>query len=87
MKLLREFVVRDVMGEIFLIPVGENHDSFNGVITTNEIGKFIFEHLENANNEEELVQLIENEYDAPKETIQKDLQNVLQLFRTHKIIE
>lgn len=87
MKLLREFVVRDVMGEIFLIPVGENHDSFNGVITTNELGKFIFEHLEDVKNEEEMVQLIFNEYDAPIEIIQKDLEVVLNQLRTHKIIE
>lgn len=87
MKLLRELVVREVMGEILLIPVGENHDSFNGVITTNEIGKFIFARLEKAKDEEEMVQMIENEYDAPIDIIKKDLQNVLQLFRQYRIIE
>lgn len=74
------------MDEIFLIPVGENHDSFNGIITTNEIGKFIFEHLENAKDENDLVQMVESEYDGDHEVITKDVHNVLKLFKVSKII-
>lgn len=78
--------MREVMGEILLVPIGENHDSFNGVITTNEIGKFIWEHLEDAKDEEELAHMIEDEYDASPEVIRHDLNNVLQQFRRCKII-
>ena len=87
MKLLREFVLREVVGEILLIPVGEYHDSFNGVITTNEVGKFIFEHLESAIDEDDLVKMVLDEYDAPLEVIQNDVQNILKQFRYYRIIE
>ena len=87
MKLLREFVLREVVGEILLIPVGEYHDSFNGIITTNETGKFIWENLENVKNENELVDIITREYDVDREIAKKDVEVILQQFRHYKIIE
>lgn len=74
------------MDEILLIPVGENHNNFNGIITTNEIGKFIFEHLEQAKDEEDLDKMVEAEYDGDPQVIRRDIHLVLNQFKKSKII-
>ena len=42
MKVSNEFILREVAGEYILVPVGAAAVKFNGLITLNEIGAFIF---------------------------------------------
>lgn len=52
MKLKMQFILRDIVGETVLVPINESTSSFNGLITINELGKFIWENLENVETEE-----------------------------------
>ena len=36
MKFKKEFMIREIVGETILIPVGESNNHFNGIITINE---------------------------------------------------
>ncbi len=72
MKIVEEFLLREVAGEYMLIPVGETAQKFNGLITLSETAKFIWNHVEQVNSLDELVQRITEKYDVDKETARRD---------------
>ncbi|WP_190324818.1 PqqD family protein, partial [Mediterraneibacter catenae] len=57
-KIKQEFVLRRIAGENVLIPVGNQGDKFQGIITLNETGRFIWEKLEEGKNLEEIAETI-----------------------------
>lgn len=72
MKRIKEYIKRNIAGEIVLIPAGQTAEDFNGMITLTESGDFIWEHLEEARDFNHLVELILEEYDIDKETAAQD---------------
>lgn len=86
MKLKMQFILRDIVGETVLVPINESTSSFNGLITINELGKFIWENLEKVETEEELLQLILNEYEVDEDTAKKDLDEFLQVLKDIDIV-
>lgn len=63
MKLKEGFILREVAGEIIVLPSGENLD-LNMMITLNETGKFLWQRLEAGAEMDELVQAMLAEYDV-----------------------
>ena len=72
MKRIKEYIKRNIAGEIVLVPAGQTAEDFNGMITLTESGDFIWEHLEEARDFNHLVELILEEYDIDKETAALD---------------
>lgn len=72
MKKIREFILREVADEYILIPTGHTTEEFNGIITLTETAAFIYNHIEEVNSFEELIQLILKEYNIDEETAVKD---------------
>ena len=72
MKRIKEYIKRNIAGEIVLVPAGQTAEDFNGMITLTESGDFIWEHLEEARDFNHLVELILEEYDIDKETSAQD---------------
>ena len=72
MKRIKEYIKRNIAGEIVLVPAGQTAEDFNGMITLTESGDFIWEHLEEARDFNHLVELILEEYDIDKETAVQD---------------
>ena len=72
MKRIKEYIKRNIAGEIVLVPAGQTAEDFNGMITLTESGDFIWEHLEEARDFNPLVELILEEYDIDKETAAQD---------------
>ena len=68
MKRIKEYIKRNIAGEIVLVPAGQTAEDFNGMITLTDSGDFIWEHLEEARDFNHLVELILEEYDIDKET-------------------
>ena len=86
MKRIKEYIKRNIAGEIVLVPAGQTAEDFNGMITLTESGDFIWEHLEEARNFSHLVELILEEYDIDKETAAQDASVFLmQLLQTGMI--
>ena len=67
MKLKYEFVVRNVADKTVAIVVSENANNFNGMLTLNESGAFIFERLREETSIEEIIAEFLKEYDATRE--------------------
>lgn len=72
MKKKNEFILRNMIDEFVLIPVGKTTEKFNGIMTLTDTGAFIYEHIESAASFEELVEMILNQYDVDKETAIQD---------------
>ena len=66
MKIKEGFVLREVAGDIVVIPSGDTLD-LNMMITLNETGRFLWERLEQGAEKEDLVQALTQEYDVSAE--------------------
>ena len=86
MELKKKFVLRNIVGEIILVPIGQNNEAFNGLITVNELGKFIWENIESAKDEDELLQKILDEYEVDKDVAKADLDEFLGKLKAVDII-
>ena len=72
MKIRYEFIKREIVGEFFLIPVGEAAKKYSGMFALNEIGAFIWDILPTAETEEDIVKKITEEYEVSEETAAAD---------------
>lgn len=72
MKIIKEFILRDIAGECVLVPTGATTQEFNGLITMSDTAKFIWENLEKVDSSEELIKLLLDEYVIDEETAQKE---------------
>ena len=86
MKLKKQFVLREIVGEAVLVPIGESAARFKGLLTVNELGKFIWENIESAKDEEELLQRILDEYEVDKDVAKDDLDEFLGKLKEIDII-
>lgn len=86
MKLKKQFVLREIVGEAVLVPIGESAARFNGLLTVNELGKFIWENIESANDEDELLQRILDEYEVDRDVAKADLDEFLGKLKEIDII-
>lgn len=72
MKIVKEFILREIAGEYVLVPTGATTQEFNGLITLSETAKFIWEHMEEADSLEEMIQLLLDNYEIDEETAKRD---------------
>ena len=73
MKLNYDFVMREIAGDKFLVPVGEAASVFDGIITINELGAFIFENIPLCDSLEQIAYKITREYDIDYKTALTDV--------------
>lgn len=86
MKIKKELVKRDVAGDTILVPVGKTVYDSNGLFILNELGAFLWDRLEAAASEEELLEAVLAEYEVTRDVAQKDLRDFLDKLREMKIL-
>ena len=84
MKLKRSFITHDTEGEQMLIDVSS---SFAGLIRSNRTAAFIVDCLKEDTTEEKIVDAMYAKYDAPRETLERDVQAVIARLRKVGAIE
>lgn len=67
MKIVKEFVLREIAGEAILVPTGATAQEFNGMINLSATAQFIWEHVEKVDSFEELVDRILEEFEIDRE--------------------
>lgn len=72
MKIVKEFILREIAGECVLVPTGATTQEFNGLITLSDTAKFIWMNMENADSLEEIIQMMLGEYEIDEETAKQD---------------
>lgn len=82
MKIVKEFILREIAGECVLVPTGATTQEFNGLITMSDTARFIWENMEKADSLEEMIQMILEEYEIDEETARQDAINfIVQLLQ------
>ena len=86
MKLIGQFCIRKVLGEIVAVPIDESLQHFSGIVSLNEVGKFLMEKLETEQTPESLVAAVTEEYDVDKATAEKDVADFLGILKENELI-
>lgn len=72
MKINGIFVLREIMDEFILVPVGEAMLSLNGMFALNPVGAEIWKMLEKESNREEIIQRILDTFEVDEKTARED---------------
>ena len=80
MKLKGNFVLRQIMGETIVIPVGDAMLNINGMICLNEVGELIFRGLQAEDSREKILDEILQNFDVTYEEAAADLDDFLRRF-------
>lgn len=73
MNIKLDFVLREIAGDILLVPAGKTALDLNGMITLNAMGAELWKMLPEVEDEEALVQRILDEYDAEPAVVRADV--------------
>ena len=85
MKLKSDFIVQDIDDTQFLVPLG--YETFNGIVRSNKTAAFIVNCLKNDTTKDQIVDAMCLQYDAPRETIDADVEEILATLRGIGAIE
>ncbi len=75
MKLNKNFLVHTTGNDTVVVPTGDA--GFSGVVKGNETLGAILEFLKKDTTEESIIESMINEYDAPREIIEKDVKTTI----------
>lgn len=81
MQASRDYLLRTIAGETILIPSGAAAQKFNGLVTVNAIGAFIWDVLQTPTDLEGLVARITEEYEVDADTARRDAEEFLSELR------
>ena len=86
MKLKQGFIMREIAGEIIVVPSGDELN-LNMMITLNGTGKFLWERLENGATLDELVQAMLGEYDVDEQVARAGAECFVNKLQEHGFLE
>ena len=86
MKIEKEYILREIAGDYIIVPVGAAALEFNGMITVNETGAFLWEKLRKGTTKEELLHAMLEEYEVSEKEAEADIQEFLQMLQKNKIL-
>ena len=81
MKKKLDFVLREIAGDLLLVPTGKTALDLNGMLTFNEVGGEIWKMLDDVDSEEEIVDRLLEDYDVQREELQQDVREFLDRLR------
>lgn len=77
MKIKKELIKRDIAGDTILVPVGKSVYDSNGLFVLNELGSFLWDRLHQAQDRNELLEAVLEEYDVTRDQAAADLDEFL----------
>lgn len=86
MIIKKELMKREVAGECFLVPMGKSVYDYNGMFIMTELAAFIWDRLPQAQDEEEILQAILEEYEVEEAVARADLKAFLDKLSTMDVI-
>lgn len=86
MKIAKEYILREIAGDYIIVPVRAAALEFNGMITVNETGAFLWEKLREGTTKEELLHAMLEEYEVSEKEAEADIQEFLQMLQENKIL-
>lgn len=86
MKIEKSFVLREIAGEYIIVPTGSTALDFNGLITVNEVGMFLWNLLQSEVTMEDLIRKTMEEYEVDRETVKGDIEEFLEKLKANGIL-
>lgn len=86
MKIDEPYILRQIAGEYVILPTGSTTREFNGMITVNEQGAFLWEKLRQGITRDGLVEAILEEYEVDPETAEADVDEFVHILRCSGIL-
>ena len=86
MELKLDFVLREIAGDLLLVPAGQTALDLNGMIILNEVGGEVWKLLPKVADEEELISRLLEEYDVEEAILRKDVEAFLGELRALNIL-
>lgn len=77
MKIKDGFIVRSVAGSNIVVPTGSARVDFNGIMTLNDSGMFLWSILEKGAEKADLLKAMLSEYDIDEATASADIDRFL----------
>lgn len=87
MKIKKELVKREIAGDTVLVPVGKTVYESNGLFILNEVAAFVWDRLEAAASDAQLLAALLEAYEVPAETARADIREFLEKLREMGILE
>lgn len=87
MKIKEEYILKEVAGNFIVVAVGNAALDFNGVITLNETGAFLWNKMNREITEAELAEALMNEYEIDKDSADKDISRFINKLKEADILE
>lgn len=87
MKVKDGFLMRPVMDKFVIVPVGEQTLDFQGIITCNETGAFLWKCLQEEQTEETLTEALLSEYEVAPEQAAADVKQFVQLLQNAELLQ
>lgn len=87
MKVRKDFVLRETAGDYVIIPTGRTEQSFDGLITVNEVGADLWNMLQSEVTFDDLLRGILTIYDVDEETAEEDIREFLDTLRGRGILD
>jgi hypothetical protein len=87
MKIKEGFILRNVAGSNVVVPIGQATINFNGMMSLNDTGAFLFEKMIAGTSKEELISDLTNTYDIDNETATKDVEDFIEKVKKENLFE
>ena len=87
MKIKEGFLVRSVAGSYVVVAMGEKTVDFNGIMTLNETGYFLWELFEKGCDKEDAVKAFLAEYDVSEELATADTERFMKQLEEASLAE
>lgn len=78
--------MKKIADEYVLVPYGERAEETNKLLTLSETAAFIYQHVSDVENAEEMIRLVSLEYDVEEAVVRSDVQEVLAIMEHQGLI-
>ncbi|SKC39480.1 Uncharacterised protein [Acholeplasma oculi] len=87
MKIHKNYVLKQVADQHVVVPIGSEAVKFQGMISLNKTGAFLFECLMQEQTLESLVHAMLEKFDVEIEKALKDINAFLDILEKHNLLE
>ena len=88
MRLIKDHILRNVNGDVVLVPLSNDETDFNGMIVVNHTGEFVCRMLEEDTDIHSVIKALADEYDLEPEKVENDVRAFLsELDACHVLIK
>lgn len=87
MKIKDGFILREIAGNFIVIAIGNAVKDFNGVITLNETGAFLWKQLEKGATKEQLLEALLNEYKVDNQVAEQHIDKFIEKLTNAQLLK